>query len=183
MTTLFRPLNGTTLGFLIIIQIIFLQSCSEPADKFFDIAVLNTNTITDFGTPILAKHIADEATEYPNIPSSKKKGDEAVNYVKNNVMYMEKTLSDIKALSANDEKRKVIKQQAIAVYELVIPVYKNEYMAYAKLCDSKASIAQKDELRSLIEKKYTAEFEKRFASLLANGKTFAADNGIQVNWQ
>ena len=183
MTTQFRPLNATIISVLLVFQIFFLQSCSEPADKFFDTAILNTNTITDFGTPILAKHKADEATEYPNSPASKKKGDEAVNYVKNNVLYMEKTLSDIKALSANDEKRKQIKQQAIAVYELVIPAYKNEYMAYAKLCDSKASTAQKDELISFIENKYAAEFEKRFASLLANGKTFAADNGIEVNWQ
>ncbi|PTS99517.1 hypothetical protein DBR11_12165 [Pedobacter sp. HMWF019] len=66
---------------------IFLQCCSEPADKFFGVAVLNTNTITDFGTPILAKHIDAATIEYPDVPSSKKKGDEAVKYVQNKRIY------------------------------------------------------------------------------------------------
>jgi len=182
MTNPFKAFTAPLATALLLTVCLFAQSCSEPADKFFDVTVLNTNTITDFGTPILAKHINDETTEFPDIPSSKKKGDEASTMIKNNIMYMEKSLKDIKALSANDDERKTIKAQSIALYELVIPVYKNEYTAYAKLCDSKAPQEQKDEIVKSIEQKYTAKFESSYGALLASGKAFAAKHNIQVNW-
>jgi len=168
---------------LVLTICLFIQSCSEPADKFFGIAILNTNTINDFGTPTLAKHISDETLEFPDIPSSKKKGNEAVTSVNNNVMFMEKSLKDIKALSSGDGSRKEIKEKAIALYEYVIPVYKNEYTAYAELCDKKAPQEQKDEILNAIDQKYSAEFESRYAELLAKGKSFAEQNNIPVDWK
>ncbi|MCD9855984.1 hypothetical protein LUD75_14755 [Epilithonimonas sp. JDS] len=157
-------------------------SCAEPAERFFGTAILNTNAIGDFATPTLAKHINDETTEFPDIPSSKKKGDEAGKLVQNNILYMEKSLSDIKALNANSEDRKAIKEKSIALYEFVIPVYKNEYTNYAKLCDTKADQARKDELAYSIEQKYGAKFEKMYTELMEIGKVFAAENKLDVNW-
>jgi hypothetical protein len=168
--------------YLLLFTCVILQSCAEPADNFFGVAVLNTNTITDFGTPILAKHINDQTVEFADIPSSKKKGNEALTYVQNNLLYMEKSLKDIKALSAGDDSRKDIKEKSVALYEFVIPVYKNEYSAYARLCDSKAPQAQKDEIIAKIEKMYNAGFETRYSALLSVGKAFAAENNLNVNW-
>lgn len=159
------------------------QSCSEPADKFFATAILNTNTISDFATPTLAKHINDETTEFPDIPSSKKKGDEAGKLIQNNILYMEKSLNDIKALNANSDDRKAIKEKSIALYEFVIPVYKNEYTDYAKLCDSKADQTKKDDLASTIEQKYAPTFEKMYTDLMETGKAFAAENKLNVDWK
>lgn len=161
--------------------ILFLQSCTETADNFFGIAILNTNFISRFATPSMAKEINGQTIEYPDIPSSKKKGDEAISYVKNQILYIEKSLNDIKALSASGE-RKVIKDQAIALYEYVLPVYKNEYTAYAKLCDEKGTQEQKDKLIKAIEEKYNPEFEKKYAILLENGKAFAEENNLNVKW-
>lgn len=160
-----------------------LQSCSEDPDKFFGVAVLNTNTISDFGTPNLANHINDETKEFADIPSSKKKGDEGVQYVARNLSYMEKSLKDIKALSESGDQRKEIKAQSIALYEYVIPVYKNEYTAYAKLCDTKAPQEQKDEIIKSIAQKYNAEFERKYGQLLESGKAFADKNGLNVDWK
>lgn len=172
-------------GFSLVVAVAFslcLQSCSESADKFFGIAVLNTNMINDFGTPILAKHINDNTIEFDDIPSSKNKGDEAVNDVKNKILYLEKSLNDIKALADGDEMRKKIKSESIALYEFVIPVYKNEYMSYAKLCDSKATQEQKDKIIKSIEEKYYADFEAKYEALLSDGKVFAKQNNINVNF-
>ncbi|MEN5195697.1 hypothetical protein [Sphingobacterium faecium] len=175
--SLFAPLC-----ILLLTSVIFLQSCSEPADKFFGVAILNTNMITDFGTPAFTKQLHDHSVEYPDIPSSKKNGNEAAEVVKNKVLYLEKVLKDLEALSANDDGRKEIKEQAIALYEFVLPVYKNEYTAYAKLCDAHAPQEQKEEISTAIEQKYSAEFEKRITSLLALGKEFATENNLNVNW-
>lgn len=167
---------------LLLVFSLFAQSCTEPADKFFATAILNTNTISDFGTPILAKHITDETVEFPDIPSSKKNGDEAGKLISNNILYMEKSLNDIKALNASTDDRKAIKEKSIALYEFVIPVYKNEYTNYAKLCDSKADQAQKDALASSIEQKYAAQFERMYTDLMNTGKAFADDNKLNVDW-
>lgn len=169
------------IAFLIIFSV-SMQSCSEPADQFFATAVLNTNSINDFATPILAKHINDETTEFPDIPSSKKNGDEAGKMVQNNILYMEKSLKDIKALNANSDDRKAIKDKSIALYEFVIPVYKNEYIKYAQLCDTKADQTKKDELSNAIEQKYGAQFEKKYAELLETGKIFAKKNNLNVDF-
>jgi len=179
----FKAFTATLALALLLSVSLFFQSCSEPADKFFGVTVLNTNTISDFGTPILAKHISDETLEFPDIPSSKKNGDEAVKHVQNNILYMEKSLKDIKALSAGDDSRKSIKEKSLALYEFVIPVYKNEYTAYAKLCDGKAPQAQKDAIIKSIEQKYNAGFEAKYGALLADGKAFAAENNIDVDWK
>jgi len=159
-----------------------MQSCAEPADKFFATAILNTNTINDFATPTLAGHINAETKEFPDIPSSKKNGDEAGKMVENKILYMEKSLNDIKALSANSDDRKVIKEKSIALYEFVIPVYKNEYTNYAKLCDSKADETQKEALAQSIEQKYGPTFEKMYTDLMETGKTFATENNLNVDW-
>lgn len=171
-----------SLLFLVIFSF-FMQSCAEPADKFFATAILNTNTISDFATPILAKHINDETVEFADIPSSKKNGDEALKLVKNNILYMEKSLNDIKALNANSDDRKAIKEKSVALYEFVLPVYKNEYTNYAKLCDSKTDQAKKDELSRSIEQKYGAKFEKMYTDLLNSGKAFAEENKLNVDWK
>ena len=167
---------------LLLVLSLFAQSCAEPADKFFATAILNTNTISDFGTPILVKHINDETVEFPDIPSSKKNGDEAGKLISNNILYMEKSLNDIKALNANSDDRKAIKEKSIALYEFVIPVYKNEYTNYAKLCDSKADQTKKDELAKSIEQKYAARFEKMYTDLMNTGKAFADENKLNVDW-
>ncbi|WP_155845836.1 hypothetical protein [Chryseobacterium gregarium] len=65
----------------------------------------------------------------------------------------------------------------------VIPVYKNEYTNYAELCDSKADQTKKDALAHSIKQKYSASFETMYADLLNMGKTFVAQNKINVDWK
>lgn len=180
MKSPFKSLFAKLCTILLIFSI--LQSCSETPDKFFGVAILNTNTISDFGTPRLAKQLNDNTIEYPDIPSSKKNGDEASIVVKNKILYLEKVLKDLNALSANGDQREEIKKQAITLYEFVLPVYKNEYTAYAKLCDTKAPQEQKDQILTSIEQKYSAEFEKRLMSLVTLGKEFATENNLNVKW-
>jgi len=165
-----------------VMSILLLSSCAETPEKFFDITILNTNVINDFASPDLARHIDDEAKEYPNIPSSKKKGDEATTTVKNKILYLEQSLEKVKKLSASGDEQKEIKALSVALYEMTIPVYKNEYLAYAKLCDQKGSQESKDAIIKDIDQKYTAAFEQKYTALMEKGKAYASENNIQVNW-
>jgi len=180
MKNILKP-SAFQLIFTILILSLSLQGC-KTADEFFGIAVLNTNTIADFGTPTLAKSINDQTVEFADIPSSKKKGNEAQEFVNYKILYMDKSIKDIKDLSASGDDRKDIKAKSIALYEFVIPIYKNEYMAYAKLCDNKGSQAQKEQMIQAIEQQYNAEFERKYGAVLESGKKFAADNDLNVNW-
>lgn len=163
--------------------LLFLSSCfSESPQRFFDIAILNTNMITDFATPRLSKSILDETKEFPDIPSSKKKGDEAVQNITNKILYIEQSLEKIKKLSTNGEDTEEIKKISTELYELVIPVYKNEYMAYAKLCDSKAPLAEIQAMASAIDAKYAMPFELKYTLLMEKGKAYASKHNLPVNW-
>jgi hypothetical protein len=160
-----------------------LASCTMPisADKFFGIAVLNTNLINTFATPQAAKRIQDQTIEFEDMPSSKKKGDEARKNVETTVLTLEQALEKVKELP-DSESTQEIKNEAVALYEYVLPVYKNEYMAYAKLCDAKGPQDQKDAIIQTINDKYAASFERMYSSFLVKGKAFADANNLNVNW-
>lgn len=162
--------------------LLLLSSCSESPSKFFDITILNTNTIKDFASPDLARHIQDETTEFPDIPSSKKKGDEAVKYVKMHTLFMDQALEKIKKISASGDEQKEIQKLSIDLYEYVIPVYKNEYLAYAKLCDTKGDQSAKDEIIKNIDTKYGPTFVQKHDALMDKGKAYAEKHNIQVSW-
>lgn len=53
---------------------------------------------------------------------------------------------------------------------------------YAKLCDSKADQAKKDEIVNAIEQKYATKFEQMYIDLMDDGKAFAKENNLNVNW-
>lgn len=177
------PVLSKSLFACLLTTLLLLSACSIPEspEKFFDIAILNTNVFNDFASPGLIRHIDQESAEFPDIPSSKKKGDEATIFVTNKVLYIEQSLEKVKKLSASGD-NKDIKALSVALYELVLPVYKNEYMAYAKLCDSKAGQPEKDALAKSITEKYGVNFEQKYTSLMEKGKLFAEANNINVNW-
>ena len=178
----FQALSSKTFSYFLISTVLFLSACSETPERFFDIAILNTNMINDFASPDLARHINEETKEFPDIPSSKKKGNEAFINISNKILYLDQSLEKVKKLSVSGDEEKEIKSLSVALYELVIPVYKNEYLAYAKLCDARGSQSAKDVLISDIDQKYGMRFEQNYNSLMEKGKAYAQKHGIQVNW-
>lgn len=167
---------------ILILVTLFFSACSETPERFFDITILNTNMINDFASADLARHINDETMEYPDIPSSKKKGNEASISLNNKILYLEQSLEKVKKLSPSGDEEKEIKNLSQQLYEMVIPVYKNEYLAYAKLCDSKGSQSAKDIIINSIDQKYGARFEQNFNALMDKGKVYAQKHNIQVSW-
>ncbi|MCX2453830.1 hypothetical protein OQX61_21355 [Pedobacter sp. PLR] len=161
--------------------VFFSCNLNTSPDDFFGKAVLNTNTISDFGTDRLARHIQQATLEFADIPSSKKKGDEAQIFINNKVLYMEKVLKDVNELPENDD-TKEIKALSLSTFEYVLPVYKNEYTAYAKLCDAKGPEDQKQTIIQNIEQKYVPKFEEKFALLLEKGKAYAQKHDLNVKW-
>ena len=69
---------------------------------------------------------------------------------------------------------------ALAVYEFVIPVYKNEYTQLAKLYDEGAPTEQIAALEKTIREKYGARFEELYKAVGITGKAYAVKHNIPV---
>lgn len=163
-------------------SLFFIACQSASPDKFFGQVVLNTNLIADFDPATFGKRLEQETREFPDIPSSKKNGDEAEQIVNLKILTVEKAIKDIKALNVSDEDAKVLREQSIKLFEAVLPVYKNEYTAYAKLCDTKATAEEKQVVLQKIEKDYAPNVNELFDSVYTLGKQFAEKHNLNVKW-
>ncbi|MBW8683405.1 hypothetical protein [Chitinophaga rhizophila] len=158
-----------------------LAACTNPTpENYFDRAVLNTNIFNDFASENFTRDLIATTVKHEGV-----QGNEAPNQaqmiVDNKAQYIEKALKDIKALKKTDETKEML-ETSIALHEYVLPVYKNEYTALAKLCDSGAA---KDDIAALaleIDNKYAAQFEELFVKLTNLGKAYAKAHDINVSW-
>lgn len=163
--------------------LLLLVSCqSTSPENFFDQAVLNTNLISQFEPYSFGKMLEKHTVEYPDKPSSKKNGTEAQHIVESKILHIENALEKVKALDANDEERKQIKQNSIELFEAALSVYKNEYLQYAKLCDEKSTSPEKEAILKKVEEYDLPKIVKLMDSLYEKGKVFAAKHNINVNW-
>lgn len=166
-----------------VLTVLLFGSCqSTTPDKFFEVVMLNTNLVADFRPSEFGKRLEQETKEFPDIPSSKKNGNEAQQIVEVKVMTIEKAISNIKKLNASDDDMKTLQDQSIKLFETVLPVYKNEYTAYAKLCDEKATSEQKENILVGIERDHLPAVESIMESLYGKGQEYAKKHYLNVSW-
>lgn len=156
----------------------FTACTTATPENYFDRAVLNTNMFNDFASERFTKQLIAQNVKHEGIPATPRAAETIVD---NKAKYIEKALKDIKALKQTDETKEML-QTSIALHEMVLPVYQNEYMALAKLCDSGAPNDDVSALALEIENKYAAKFEDLFIKLTNLGKAYAKANNINVTW-
>lgn len=162
---------------------LFFTACQAPSpENFFGKVVLNTNLVADFAPDRFGKRLEQETVEFADIPSSKKEGNEAQKTVDFKIQTVEKALKDINELHVSDDDAKALKEKSITLFEKVLPVYKNEYTAYAKLCDTKGSAEEKHALLEKIQKDAMPEIDKVFDEVYVLGKSYAEKHNLNVNW-
>lgn len=158
----------------------FLCSCNTASpEKTFGIAALNCNMIFGFAGRVMEQQLAspsvklvDEKT-MATAPMTRKE------VITQQVQTIEENYDKVKGLSVNDENKEII-QASKALYEFVLPVYKNEYTALAGLYDGNASADKIDALQKSITEKYGPKFEQLYQAVLTTGKTYAGKHGIKV---
>ena len=94
---------------------------------------------------------------------------------------IETNLEKIKQLEQTDD-TKTLLQSSLAIYEYVLPVYKNEYRQLARLYDEGAPKEQIQSLEQLIKNKYFSTFETMSNTLTTVAKPYAEKHNIQVKW-
>jgi hypothetical protein len=163
-------------GFMVV-----LLSCNSPSpEKAFDVAVLNSNMFVGFAGSGMEREL-----QSPSVKMGATK--DAVVTMKHTevvelkLKFAEENYDKLKNFSQTDDSKDII-QNSIALHELIIPVYKNEYMQLAKLYDSNASKSDMEKLGNAIRDKYFLKFEAAYNQLISKGKLFAKEHHIEVRW-
>lgn len=158
-----------------------LTACNTATpENYFDKAILNTNMFNDFASENFTRQLVASTIQHTDVQLPKQI-EPAAGIVKNKVLYIENALKGVKALKQTDDTREML-QTAIALHEYVLPVYKNEYTALAKMCDSGASKEDISARALDIDNKYARHFEDLFDKLTSLGKIYAQAHNINVTW-
>jgi hypothetical protein len=99
--------------------------------------------------------------------------------IKTKLETVEANFEKVKAIGSNEETKEML-NASLALYEFVIPVYKNEYTQLAKLYDEGAPAEQIAALEKTIQEKYGARFEELYNAVGTTGKAYAAKHNIPV---
>lgn len=160
---------------------ILVFSCSQPTpEKYFDVAVLNSNLVVGFADDGL-----DRELESPSVKMGKTK-DEFVPMKRDEVIQsilqsVEENYEKLKSLPSNNEASAMVNASK-DIYEFILPVYKKEYTELAALYDKGADPAAIELKTRQIHDLYSSGFAGRYSQLIALGKQYAAKHKIEVKW-
>jgi len=170
-------------GLMMLGLICLLSSCNQASpESYFDEAVLNVNLITPFGGEAILYTLAHPSvklvpgTKDQTTPMTRKE------IVENEIRSVESNLVKIKALPDSEETRDMV-QTSIKLHELVLPVYKTEYLELAKLYDEGGPQQERVSKAQEIDSKYLADYKVLFNKLVELGKAYAEKHHIKVEWQ
>ncbi|MDB5205877.1 MAG: hypothetical protein JWR72_952 [Flavisolibacter sp.] len=165
---------------LSIICCLFMASCNTATpEKCFDIAVLNSDFLVGFASDGQLSKL-----ESPSIKMGKTKDEFAPmlrkEVINTKMAFIEETFEKIKDLQETTD-TKDIRLASIALYEYVLPVYKTEYVALAKMYDEGASKEQTRAGGAAISNNHYSKFEELYGKLISSGKLYAEKNNIKLN--
>lgn len=165
----------------IVCYTLFTACTASSPEQYFDLTVLNCNMMNGFAGEGLRRELESpsvklvEGTKDQTEPMKRKE------IIDNKIQMIESNFEKIKQLELTDDTKEML-QSSVALYQYVLPVYKNEYQQLARLYDESATKAQIESLEQLIENKYYSNFETLFNTLTATAKPYAAKHNIQVKW-
>lgn len=166
---------------MLLFSCLFLFACSSPTpEKYFDVAVLNTNMLVGFAGEVLPRDL-----ESPSV-KLEENNSEPVQMTRSEMMstkikFLDENFEKLKDLKETEDTKEML-QASIALYKFVLPVYKTEYTQLAGLFDSNAPKDQIQSLAQSIHDKYYLQYKELEAKLISIGKIYAEKNNIKVNW-
>lgn len=174
--------KNTVLNFWIFFCCCLFTACNTATpERYFDLAVLNCNMITNFSDDGLVREL-----ESPSMKLAEGTKDQAAPMKRKEVIdtkihFLEENLHKLKDLKETPDTKEML-QTSITLNEFVLPVLKTEYQQLAKLYDEGASKEATQSLALAIHNKYFPRFNELFTKLMGIGKSYAERHDIKVNW-
>ncbi|MFT3679520.1 MAG: hypothetical protein QM791_04565 [Ferruginibacter sp.] len=156
-------------------------ACSPTPEKYFDVAVLNSNMVVGFGDDGFSRLIASPSVKLVEGTKDQTAPMKHIEMINDRTVYLEETLKKLKGMGETDDSKDIL-QNSIALHEYIIPVCKTEYTELAKLYDENAPKEKIDAATKNINDKYYPRFNELYEKLIASGKTYATKHNIKVNW-
>jgi hypothetical protein len=159
----------------------FVACNSASPETYFGIAVLNCNMMHGFAGTSLQRELESPSVKMvdgniDNVAPMKRK-----EIIDNKIEILETNLAKLKALKKTDDTRYML-EASVALYDYVLPVYKNEYRELARLYDENSSTENVHTFAQSISDKYYSTYLQLFEKLTKAGKKFAEKHAINVNW-
>jgi len=176
-----KILNNSIIVLILIAGSLVSTSCSNfSPEKTFDIAVLNSNLLSRFGSKEISSKLESEALVYDEsqkkmIPSSYQ---DAFKYDISNLEIQLKKINDI----TEDDDNKEMLQASKGLFSYVIAKQKEGYLPIAKMKDEKASPEEIQKAISDFDASTQTEADVRFSKLMNAGKVYAEKHNIDAKF-
>lgn len=176
-----KTLNTTILFLVLIAGSLTFTSCNNfSPEKTFDVAVLNSNLLSRFGSKEINEKLQSEAQVYDEnqkkmIPSSYQ---DAFKYDISNLEIRLKSITEI----AEDDDNKEILQASKDLFSYVIAKQKEGYIPIAKMKDEKASPEQIQKAIENFDTSTQTEVDAKFTKLMSAGKAYAEKHNIDAKF-
>lgn len=154
-------------------------SCSTDANKYFGVAVLNSNILYGFADDALQEQFAQPSSKLVDEKTGATAIMKRAEVLEMKINAVEDAYTKVKGLTVTDETKEMLRISR-TMYEFVLPVLKNEYKQLAELYDNNAPEEKIKRLEQWIRSKYAGRFEELRDSVLQMGKLYAEENNIQV---
>lgn len=164
---------------LLVFSGLFITACNTATpEKYFDIAVLNSNMLVGFANEGQLRELESPSAKMVDGKTVAMQRMEVLNA---KIQYLDESYGKLKALKETDDAKDIL-QASMALYDYVLPVYKKEYVQLAEAYDKGAPKEQIQSQASAIHEHYFAKYEQLYNNLIGHGKQYAAKHNIQVNW-
>lgn len=164
---------------LVFCSILFTACNTATPEKYFDVAVLNSNMLSGFASEGQLRQLESPSAKMDD--KGQVVAEKRVEELNTKIQFLEKNYKEVKDLKETDDAKDML-QHSVALYDYVLPVYKNEYTQLATAYDKGAAKEEVQHLALAIHEKYAAKYEVLYNNLIAAGKLYAAKHNIKVNW-
>jgi hypothetical protein len=160
-----KTLNNSIILLVLIVTSIFLTSCTNLSpEKTFEVAALNSNLLSRFGSKDINFKLESEPQIYDEtqkkmIPSS------YYDYFKFDITNLETQFKKIKEIKEDDDNRELL-QASKDLFSYAITKEKEGYLPIAKMKDEKASPEQIEKAIADFDAATQSEIDNKFTKLM-----------------
>ncbi|PBJ12825.1 hypothetical protein [Flavobacterium sp. ACN6] len=176
-----KILNKSLIALVLIAVSLVSASCTNLSpEKTFDIAALNSNLLSRFGS----KDINFKLDSEPQIYDESKKNMVAssyYDYFKFDIANLETQFNKIKEIDENDDNRELLKASK-DLFSYAIAKQKEGYLPIAKMKDEKASPEEIQKAISDFDASTQNDIESKFTKLMNVAKAYAEKHNIDANF-
>lgn len=174
-----KTLNNSIILLVLIVTSISLTSCTNLSpEKTFEVAALNSNLLSRFGSKDINFKLESEPQIYDET-QKKMIQSSYYDYFKFDITNLETQFKKIKEIKEDDDNRELL-QASKDLFSYAITKEKEGYLPIAKMKDEKASPEQIEKAIADFDASTQSEIDTKFTKLMNVAKAYVAKHNINA---